>query len=138
MTSGADSAVVDLLHTAGSTLPNNLRREIDLVMGRPNAGTELDDEIGRRRTKTLVHEFDRSRSDFELGAFLSRMHESDCRRFWIDDVNRAAVRNVNAEANAALICNDTIAAGKTFPRFNRSIHDRDLVAMNLLRGHKWK
>ncbi len=52
------------------------------------------------------------RDDAELRAFTTGMNETNSRRFCIDNVNRAAVGNVNAEHDTALIGNDSIAGGE--------------------------
>ena len=46
MTGGADAAVVDLFHALGAALLDDLCGEIDFVMRRANAGTELHDHVG--------------------------------------------------------------------------------------------
>src|SRR5437870_6582361 len=56
---------------------------------------------------------DRVHKDAELGAFASRMHQTDGRRFWIDNINRATVRNVNTQRDTAFIRHNAVAAGET-------------------------
>src|ERR1043166_9576669 len=64
------------------------------------------------------------------------MREADRRRFRIDNVNGAAIGNMNAERNLTLVCDDRVAAGNRPVRLNRLIHDGDLVRVNLLDGHQ--
>src|SRR2546428_10499 len=59
------------------------------------------------------------------------MHETDCGRFWVDNINRATISDVNAEGEPGLICNNPVAACKLFVGCNWSIDDSNLVAMNL-------
>jgi hypothetical protein len=40
------------------------------------------------------------------------MHKTNRRRFWIYDVNRAAIGDVDAECDAALVSDDAIARGE--------------------------
>ena len=65
------------------------------------------------------------------------MNEPDRRRLWIDNVNSAAVGDINAERDPALICNETIASGEMFVRLDRGIDDCNLVSVNLLGGKQW-
>ena len=130
----AHGAVVDFPHALVATLLDNFRREIDLVMRRTNAGTELHDQIDRLRSEALDQLFDRVSSNAELAPFAAGMHQSDSRRFWIDNVNSAAVSDMNAERDTRLICNEAVAAGEMLILVNRSIDNCDLVAMNLFGG----
>ena len=130
----ADAAIVDSLHALCARLLDNFRREIDLVMRRTNAGTELHDQIGRLRSELLDHLDDCIRNDAELGPFAAGMDETDGWRIWIDNVNSAAVSDMNAERNSRLICNEAVAAGEMLILVNRSIDNCDLVAMNLFGG----
>ena len=60
------------------------------------------------------------------------MHQADRGRFWIDDINRAAIRDVNAKQHSALIGDERIACREMSVRFNRFIHDCYFIAVNLL------
>src|SRR5438477_8713694 len=102
-----------------------------------NAGTELNNEIGRARTKLRGHRIDRCRHDAELRSFFSGMDETDRGPNRIDKVNRATVRNVNSEADSTLVRHDSVAVGETRVRGKRSVDDRDLFPVDLLRGDKW-
>src|SRR5437588_8862602 len=81
-------------------------------MRRTDAGTELHDHVRGIRPEPINHLPDRVRNDAELGAFAPGMHQTDRRCFRIDDVKSAAVGDVNAERDAALIGDDAIAAGE--------------------------
>jgi len=59
------------------------------------------------------------------------MHQTDGRRFWVDNINRATISDVNAECESVLICNNAVAACKLFVGGNWSIDDSNLVAVNL-------
>src|SRR4051812_15841364 len=75
-----------------------------------NAGTELHDHIRGIGAEAFIHLSDRVCRDTEFGSFASGMHETNCRRIWIDDVDCATVGDVNAECDTALIRNNAIAA----------------------------
>src|SRR5437016_13914183 len=81
-------------------------------MRRSDAGAELHDHVRRIGTEPINHLPDRICDDAELGAFAPGMHQTDGRGFRIDDVKSAAVGDVNAERDAALIRDDSIAARK--------------------------
>ena len=70
--------------------------------------------------------------DAELSALATRMNEPDRGRLWIDNVNSAAVGNVNAQRDAALICNETVAPGEMFVGLDRCIDNCNLIPVNLL------
>jgi len=118
MTSGADAAVVDLLHALRPTLPDNFCREIDFIMRRTYAGTQLHDKFGRIRSEMRFHLRDGIRNDAKLRAFFSGVHEANRRFFLIDNVNRTAIGDVNAKRDFSLIRDDTVAASKLYVRFN--------------------
>ena len=108
--------------------------EIDFIMRRPNAGTELDNQIGSARPKMLRHCFNGLRRDPKLGPFLPGMHQANRAPNRIDQINRAAIGHVNAEAKAALIRDQAIAAVEAFvPRWGGPDHS-DVISMHLLRG----
>jgi hypothetical protein len=58
--------------------------------------------------------------------------ESDRRRFWIDNVNRAAIGDVNPENNLLLVGDQPIASGEHVIGVNRMIDNRDFIAVDLL------
>ena len=55
----ADAAVVNLLDTGVTTLPDNFRGKINLVMRRSNAWAQLRNQITRLNPKHLSHPLDR-------------------------------------------------------------------------------
>jgi hypothetical protein len=63
VTSGADLVIVNLFDPAVATLAHDLRREIDFVVRRTDAGTQLNDEIGRFDPEPLSHEVDCAEHD---------------------------------------------------------------------------
>src|ERR1700741_5343200 len=66
------------------------------------------------------------------------MNQTDSRCFWIDQVNRAAVGDINAQHHPTLIGNKSVAGGEfTGSRaMTTAIDNCDLVPMNLL-GRKY-
>ena len=127
-----------LFDTKRAALPDNFNGEVDFVLRRPNAGAELDDHVLGMRAETINHFLDRIRGDAELGAFATGMHKADRRRFWIDDVNRATVCDVNAERDTQLIGDDAVAAGEfAAHRAAATAIDRCyFVSMNLFRSEQ--
>ena len=59
------------------------------------------------------------------------MNEPDRGRLWIDNVNRAAVGDMNSECDPGLSCNETIAPREMFVRLDRCIDNFNLVSVNL-------
>lgn len=82
------------------------------------------------------HRSDGVRNDTELGAFFSRMHQTDRIAHGVHEINSAAIRDVNSEANAALICDQAIAAVKTFVLAGRPIDNTNALSVHLLRGNE--
>lgn len=62
------------------------------------------------------------------------MDETDGGRFRIDNVDGTAIGDVNAERDAALICDESVATGEFLVRCWRLIDNRDFVAVDLLGG----
>src|SRR5260370_24741024 len=118
MAGGADAAVVDLLHALRPTLPDNFCREIDFIMRRTYAGTQLHDKFGRIRSEMRFHLRDGIRNDAKLRAFSSGVHEANRRFFWIDNVNRATIGDVNAKRDFSLICDEAVATREIFVGLN--------------------
>ena len=115
-------------------MPGDVRSEIDFVMRRSNTRAQLDDQVGWTRTELISHRFDRVWNHAEFGAFFAGMNETDRATNRIDEINRTAIGNVNAETDPPLISDDPIAIRETFVRRDRHIHDGDLFPMDLLRG----
>jgi hypothetical protein len=64
------------------------------------------------------------------------VHEADGAVNRIDEVNRAAIGDVNPEAKAWLIANQTIRVLETFVSAHRRADDGDIFAMDLLRRYE--
>lgn len=133
---GADSGIVHVLYASVVTLPNNFRSEIDFVMWRSNAWTELDDEIRRIRFEMSGQCGDDFGHNCELGSFLTRVHQPDTAPDWIEKINRAAIGDVNSKRDATLIGNQAIASVETLFGLNGGIDYCDAIAMHLLCGKK--
>ena len=103
---------MDFLNAERATLPDDFGGEIDFVVGWANAGTELHDHVRGIGIEAFNHLSDRICNHAKLGAFASGMHKANRRRFWIYNVNRATIRDVNAQRDTALIGDDAIAGGK--------------------------
>ena len=66
------------------------------------------------------------------------MHQPDRTEALIDQINRAAIGDVNTEANAALICDQAITTVETFVRRGRLTDNADTRTVHLLRGYEWR
>src|SRR6476620_1211514 len=97
ITGGAYAGVMDLFYAGGPALADDFGGEIDLVMGWANTRAELHDHAMGIGSEAFNHLSDRVCHDTKLGSFAPGMHEADCRRCWIDDVNCATIGDVNAE-----------------------------------------
>src|SRR5262249_5720074 len=84
----------------------------------------------------VAHLLNRFPSNRELGSFFPGMNETDRRRFWIDNVNGAAISHVDPERDLLLIGDQTIVAGELLIAIDRSVYDRDPVGVNLLNGEQ--
>src|SRR5436190_6347880 len=74
-------------------------------------------------------------SDYpELRSFFSRMHQTYRNANWVDEIDSATVGDINAEANAGLICNQTITTVETFVPSDRPIDNTDTLSVYLLRS----
>ena len=131
----ADAAIVDFFHAEFAALRDHIRRKIDFVMRRPDAGAELYDQSRRIGTEAINHLSDTVRDDAKLGALATGMRETNRRRCRIDNVNSAAISDINAESDIALLRDDAVATGK-FATAARTICNRDFVSMNLFRPKK--
>lgn len=65
------------------------------------------------------------------------MYQTNGRCLLIDNVNRATIGDVNAECDATLIRNQSIAAAEFLIVFDCKIDNCDFVAVNLLRRDEW-
>jgi len=64
------------------------------------------------------------------------MHQPNRVTHRIDQINRAAIRDVDAETNAALICNQAITTLKALVSGDGFIDNRHAISMHLLRGNE--
>jgi hypothetical protein len=64
------------------------------------------------------------------------MRQTNRWSLWIDNVNCAAIGDVDTEHNASLVRDDSIATDKFFVRLNCVIDNRDFVRVNLLDGYE--
>ena len=103
-------------------------------MRRTNAGTELHDEIARRRIKMLSHLRDRLRNDRQLGSLFARMDKANDVPNGIDHENRATIRDVDPQGNAALICDQAVCAREAPVFAQGPINHRNLIPVHLLGG----
>ena len=62
------------------------------------------------------------------------MNETHRRRFWIDNINGAAVGDVNSERDFSLVCNQPVATCEFLIAIEWRIDDCDLVGVKLLSG----
>jgi len=135
---GADVGVVDLLNAERAALPDDFGAEIDLVMGWANTRAELHDHVRGIGGEAFNHLSDRVCNDAKLGAFAPGMYQADRRRFWIYDVDCAAVGDVNAERDAALIGDNAIARGEfaAHRAAATAVDYCDVVTMDLFGGEQ--
>lgn len=64
------------------------------------------------------------------------MDQADTALNRIYQINRAAIRDVNSERDAALIRNQPIALGETLVGLHRRVDHRDTIAMHLPSGEE--
>ena len=108
----ADAGIMNFFHAERATLPDDFRGEIDFIMRRTNTRAQLHDHVRGLGAEAIDHLLDRIGDDTKLGAFASGVRKSDSQRFWIDDINCAAVGDVNSQSNTALIRDNAVAAGE--------------------------
>src|SRR5262249_14776288 len=86
--------------------------------------------------KAINHLRDCVGGDANFGAFASGMDQTNRRRFRIDDIDGAAVGDVNPEHNAALIGDDPVATGQLAARraAATATDHCDFVVVNLFGG----
>src|SRR5205823_960899 len=111
---GADARVMNLCYASGAALLNDLRGKIDFVMRRSNTRTELHHQLSRVRSEMFPHLLNRIGNNRRLGPILAGMNQANRRCFWIDNVNRAAIGNMNTKCDLFLIGDDPVATGEFF------------------------
>ena len=82
------------------------------------------------------HRFDGVRDDTELRPFFPGMHQTNRIADGIDDENGAAIGDINAEANAALICDQAVTTVQTFVLCGRLVDNTNALSVHLLRGNE--
>ena len=81
------------------------------------------------------HRSDGVGDDTKLRPFFPGMHQPDRMMCGIDNKNSATVSYINAEANAVLPRDETIAAVETLA-FSRALDNSDACSVYLLRGNE--
>lgn len=111
---GAEFTIVVLRggDAEGEGIEVDLGRKVDLVMRRPDAGGELDDEITGAGAVGFFHRGDGSGNDAELAAVLAGVEEGDGDVCGIDEVNSGAVGDVDPEKGAGSVGHEAIDSGK--------------------------
>lgn len=66
------------------------------------------------------------------------MHQTNRLADGIDEENGAAIGDINAEAKAALVCDQTITTLEAFVLCGRLGNDPDAISVHLLRGNEWR
>src|SRR6266850_940596 len=74
------------------------------------------------------------RDNTELRSFFSRMHQTYRNANRVDEIDSATVCDINAEANAGLICNQAITTVETLVPHDRPIDHTDTLSVHLLRS----
>src|ERR1051325_5578957 len=77
LTGGADAGVVHLVNSESAALPDDISSEIDFVVRRANARTELHDHLRGIGAEAIDHLPDRVVDDAKFGALASGMHKAD-------------------------------------------------------------
>src|SRR5262249_48286360 len=138
LASGADAGVLDFVHAERAALLDNFGGEIDFVVQRTNTRTEVHDHVRRIGPDPITDFMKGVSDDAELSAFAPGMHKPDRECFWIYDVNRATIGDVNSERDAALLGDNAVAAGEFATRRTAAtvIYNGYFVSMNLFRGEQ--
>ena len=129
MGSRTGAAVKDFAYSECTRLPNNLGYEVDLVVGRSDAGSDLHYEIRWITAEFPAHGRNRFGDRAKLGAFLPGMNETDRVRFLVGQVDCRAIGNVDREAYSELTGQKAVGAWSGIG--NGSIDPSDGVAVDL-------
>jgi hypothetical protein len=129
---------MDLFDVERAALPDNFNGEIDFVVRRTNAGTQLHDHICGIGTEAISHFQNGVRDDAELGTFASGVHKANRGGFGVDEINCATVGDVNAEGDAPLIRDNAVARGKfeAHKAAAAAIDNGNVVFVDLLSGEQ--
>ena len=135
---GADAGIMDLFNAERTALPDNFDGEVDFVVRRTNARTQLHDHVCGIGTEAISHFQNRVRDDAELGTFASGMHKAHRGGFGVDEINCATVGDVNAEGDAPLIRDKTVARGKfeAHKAAATAIDNGNVVSVDLVSGEQ--
>ena len=79
------------------------------------------------------HRFDGIPDDTELRSLFPRMHQTYRRVDGVNEINSATIGDIDAEANAALICYQAITTVETFVLRDRLMDNTDTLSVHLLR-----
>ena len=134
MCGGAGAAIVHLPNAGGARLLEKGAGEIDFVARRADARAELRDELARLAPELANHSLDGDGDDTELRAFAPGVQQADDVPAWIGEKNRAAIRDVDAEANGAIRGEQSIR--RAHRRARVRVHGRDVRAVHLLRANE--
>lgn len=99
-----------MFNTQRATLPDDFGSEIEFIVGRADARTELHDHVRGIGAETFHHLADRICHDTKFSAFASGMHKADSRCVRIYNVNCATVGDINTECDATLVADNAVAA----------------------------
>jgi hypothetical protein len=110
-------------------LRDDQRRKIDLVIWWPNARAELNHQIPRIRSELPAHLLDGHGRDSELGPFFPGVQQTDRAANGINDIDRAAIGHIDAEANARRGSDEAIGSGHGIQGFLTGAND--IVSMDL-------
>ncbi len=72
--------------------------------------------------------------NIELSALASGVDQANRRRVWIDEVNSAAIRDVDPERDPALVGDESVAPVKMGVGFNWSVDNCNFASVNLFCG----
>lgn len=86
----------------------------------------------------LVHRGNRARDDAQLGSFLAGMNKAETTAHRIDQINGAAIGDVDSKANVRLIGDQPIAFAEAKIFVERMIGYGNSVSVNLFCGEKGK
>lgn len=96
----------------------------------------MHNEIRRPRIEMLRHRADGTGNDAQLRPFFSGMYQTDRIADGIDDENSTAISDINAEANATLVCDQSVTTVETLVSRGWLIDNTDTLSMHLLRGNE--
>jgi len=126
----AGPAIANLPHSSMFRIAANQGCEICLVERRTDTWAELDNEIAGVAAKGFSHALDGHADDAEFAPFSPGVEQGDDPAHRIDQIDRAAIRDIDPEAHREVRRDDSI--DRPNRRHRMGIDDRDFPAMNLL------